>query len=37
MDLYYIFPVPPVEDPVRWLKKTATELKWHQAGPQGWV
>jgi len=26
MDLYYLFPAPPVEDPVRWLHQEAAEL-----------
>ena len=26
MDLYYLFPAPPVKDPVRWLNEEAAEL-----------
>lgn len=26
MDLYYLFPVPPTDDPVRWMHEEATEL-----------
>ncbi|HEY3738265.1 MAG TPA: hypothetical protein VGL53_00400, partial [Bryobacteraceae bacterium] len=33
MDLYYIFPVPPGEDPIVWLNDRAHELTWDQRGP----